>query len=396
MEESEDLGLELLMNSKKKVASDALSVSSGRSSSISLSRRSGGSGAPTAEPVDVQKHLVPPSRPDSSIQEDDEEFSYDEDDVEADDYTSGESQGGYSEARPQRHAGASRPHYTQPTPARLSEEDIIAEKKELLYQFERMERKGMRLPRKFTLASSLEDMRMEYERLKRDRELDASIKWQKRMMMTAVSGIEFASEKMTWIGANLNGWSSTVNDELDEYEDVFVELHDKYKGKAKIAPELRLLGGLAGSAFMYHMTNRFSQQLPGLDQVLKSNPELAAKLAEATRSQMNSQQQQAGNFFGGLGGMFGNLFGGMGGPTPPPPMPADMAPQKPSARQSGVRMKGPSNMDDILSELNAKQSDRVELMSTISESELSELPDDVSSIHGLFNKKGAKSIDLDI
>jgi hypothetical protein len=384
MDFEKDLGLELLMNNKKKVSSDSISISSHVA-------KSDVSEMPSVEPVDVRQHLQPPQSPKQSS---DEDYSYEDDDE--DTYEASESADSIPNFPQQKYAPPPQQNFYQPQAPRMSDEDIINEKKELLYQFERLERKGMMLPRKFTLASNLEEMRMELERLKRDRELDNSVKFQRRMLMTAVSGIEFAAEKFPALGANLNGWSSNVNDELDEYDDIFVELHDKYKGKAKIAPELRLLGGLAGSAFMYHMTSRFSNSLPGLDQVLKNNPELASKLAEATRTQMNQQQQQQNNFFsglGGLGGMFGNLFGGGAPQHQPPPIPREMAPQ-PNTPPQGVKMKGPANVDDILNELNSLNDNRVEMMSTISGSELAD--DDVSSINGLFLNKKGKSIDLDI
>ena len=390
----EDLGLELLMNNKKKLPSDAASISS--HSSIQLESRNNGGN--TAESIDVRQHLVPPE---SNVEDDDDEDDYEyEDDESPNNVDSSEDEIPFSFKR----NGTQQQQQQQQGPPRMSDEDIINEKQELLYQFERLERKGVRLPRRFTLASNLEEMRIEYDRIKRDREMDTSVKFQKRMMMTAVSGIEFAADKFPVLGANLSGWSNSVNDELDEYDDIFVELHDKYKGKAKIAPELRLLGGLAGSAFMYHLTNKFSSQLPGLDSVLKNNPDLAAKLAEATRSQMNNQQQGANSFFSGLGGMFGNMFGG----APPPPMHPDMAPRQQQNQHDnqqqnqkpGVRMKGPQNVDDILNELNNMSmdnvnADRVEMMSTI-DSDADDMPDDMSSINGIFMNKGGKSINLDI
>ena len=378
MDQEQDLGLEFLMNHKKKAPSDTLSISS--RSSLPKQRTPNKNIEP--EHIDVRQHLVPPSDEgdDVTYEEGDNEYteSYAEDTSdEGDTRFFGKSSGGYQQ---------------QSQPPRMSDDDVIEEKKDLLFKFQMLEERGIRLPRKFTLASNLEEMRMEYDRIVRSRELNSSIKRQKRWLMTAVGFIEMGVDKIPALGANLNGWSSQVHDELDEYEDIFEELHDKYKGKAKIAPELRLLGGLAGSAFMFHMTHKYSQSLPGLDQVLKSNPELAAKLAEATRTQMNHQQTTAGNFFGGLGNMFGNIFGGS---APPPPMPAEMAPQP---QQQGVRMRGPQNVDDILSELNGmNMNDRVEMMSTI-ESELgdiADIPDDASSIAGIFTKKG-KTIDLDI
>ena len=417
MEFDNDLGLELLMNSKKKLPSDSISISS-RSSFAA----SGPGPGPKVEKVDVLQHLVPPKYNRGNYNagaEDDDDDNADEyeegdddegDDEDAEDDEFSDSQENtFQQPRQQQQPQQQRFHQFQQQAPRQSDEDIINEKKELLYQFERLEKKGVRLPRKFTLASNLEEMRMEYERIKRDREIDTSVKFQKRMMMTAVSGIEFAADKFPFLGAKLSGWSNNVNDELDEYEDIFTELHDKYKGKAKMSPELRLLGGLAGSAFMYHLTHKFSNSLPGLDAVLKQNPELAAKLAEATRNQMNQQQDTAGSFFGNLGGMFGNIFAG-GGQAPPPSMPPDMAPnfgsqqqaqqgqsqqQPQQSRPSNVRMRGPSNVDDILNELNSMEmnENRVEMMSNISENELlDELPDDVSGINGLFIDKNTLNL----
>jgi len=406
MEFDNDLGLELLMNSKKKLPSDSISISS--RSSFAASGPSG----PKVEKVDVLQHLVPPKYNrgnfDAGAEDDDDDNAGDyedgdDEDEEEEEEFSDSQENTFQQPRHQQ-PQQQRFHQFQQQAPRPSDEDIINEKKELLYQFERLEKKGVRLPRKFTLASNLEEMRMEYDRIKRDREIDMSVKFQKRMMMTAVSGIEFAADKFPFLGAKLSGWSNNVNDELDEYEDIFTELHDKYKGKAKMSPELRLLGGLAGSAFMYHLTHKFSNSLPGLDAVLKQNPELAAKLAEATRNQMNQQQDTAGSFFGNLGGMFGNIFSG-GGQAPPPPMPPDMAPnfssqqqqsaQQGQARPSNVRMRGPSNVDDILSELNSMEinENRVEMMSNISENELlDELPDDVSGINGLFVDKNTLNL----
>ena len=53
------------------------------------------------------------------------------------------------------------------------------------------------------------------------------------------------------------------------------ELTEKYGGTGDMAPELRLLFTLAGSAFMFHLTNTmFKSSIPGMDDVLRQNPEL--------------------------------------------------------------------------------------------------------------------------
>jgi hypothetical protein len=62
-------------------------------------------------------------------------------------------------------------------------------------------------------------------------------------------------------------------------------------------------------------------------------------------------------------------------------------------------MKGPSNIDDIMRELekNDNDNDRIEVMSTVSSSEFTELQDDVSINNLVYNKKkGGKKMTLDL
>lgn len=273
-----------------------------------------------------------------------------------------------------------------------SEEDIILMKKELLYQFERLEKRGYKLPKKFTLGSSLEEMKMEYERIKRDKAVDASIKLQRRILLTTTSGIEWLNSKFDPIGAKLDGWSDSIYESIDDYDDIFEELYIKYASRSEMPPELKLLMMLGGSAFMHHMTNSmFKSQLPGLDEILKQNPELAKNLAAATANHMSNQQDSANNLFGSLGNMFSGMFG-----TKPQPQPQPQN-DEPNIyevkKQAGVKMRGPNtDVDELLKEFEnngQNDNDRIEVISEISESELSSLTidDDVSSIAGVVSKK---------
>lgn len=270
---------------------------------------------------------------------------------------------------------------------KVTQEEIMDMKKELLYQFDRMERKGFKVPKKFTLASSLEEMKMEYERLKNDREAELSIRFQRKIVLTLVTGVEFLNKKFDPFDIKLDGWSESVNDSINDFDEVFEELHQKYKSKAKVAPEIKLAFLLMGSGVMFHLTNTmFKSSLPGLDQVMKQNPDLMKQFASATVNTMAANQQNAAKAsntssgFGGIGSIIGSLFGfggGGGAPTAQATRPNRPRPQ----------MKGPTNVDEILSELNRQpeinDNDRVEIVSTYSESEISELQDDGSQ-SGVF------------
>ena len=64
-------------------------------------------------------------------------------------------------------------------------------------------------------------MQYEYGRLVHQRKLDNSVKAQRRMLIGLVSGIEFLNTKFDPFDVRLDGWSSRVNDEIHEYDDIF-------------------------------------------------------------------------------------------------------------------------------------------------------------------------------
>ena len=81
--------------------------------------------------------------------------------------------------------------------------------------------------------------------------------------MAVVTGLEFLNNKFDPFDVKLDGWAESVNENVDDYSDIFGELHEKYQSKAKMAPELKLLFQLGGSAIMLHMTNTmFKSSLP--------------------------------------------------------------------------------------------------------------------------------------
>tara|TARA_Y100000389_G_scaffold91812_1_gene88419 strand:- start:729 stop:1961 length:1233 start_codon:yes stop_codon:yes gene_type:complete len=255
---------------------------------------------------------------------------------------------------------------------RKSSADIKNEKAELLYQFDRMEKKGMKLPKKFTMESRLSEMKEEFERIRRDKEVDISIAFQRKMMLACVTGVEFVNNKFDPFDVKLDGWSESIHESIDDYDEIFEELHQKYKSKSKMAPELKLLFSLGGSAFMFHLTNTmFKSSLPEVGDVLKQNPDLMKQFAAATANTMaNSGKDQTG-----MSSMFSNMFGNMGqqqgSSSPPPP--------------TNASMQGPSGLDEILKNIG-NDDDRLETMSNATQSDISELTD-TNSIKQLLTTK---------
>ena len=93
---------------------------------------------------------------------------------------------------------------------------------------------------------------------------DQSVKFQRKMLVAFITAIEFLNNKFDNLDLKLDGWSESIHENINDYDDVFEELHEKYKGSSQMAPELKLLLMVGGSGFMFHLTNTmFKSSLPG-------------------------------------------------------------------------------------------------------------------------------------
>jgi hypothetical protein len=223
-------------------------------------------------------------------------------------------------------------------PQQMSKEELLREKFKLLRKLEELEAKGVTLTKKYTMESSILEMRGEYETHVEEREHQNSKKFQGKMLLACITGLEFLNNKFDPFDLKLDGWSEQVNENIDEYDEIFAELHEKYKSKAQMAPELKLLFQLGGSAIMLHMTNTmFKSALPGMDDIMRQNPELMQQFTQAAVNSMSSSNQAQGLNGRGTGAGAGagftsfmsDIMGGGGGgssssssmPSRPPPPP---------------------------------------------------------------------------
>jgi hypothetical protein len=180
---------------------------------------------------------------------------------------------------------SSKPQNVEIASTYLTPEQESVKKTEGLTMLERMDRKGIG-GNKMTVANSLEEINAEVARRKDSKGLEASLRFQRSMMTTVTSGLEFLNSRYDPLGVNLDGWSEQINENIEDYDEIFEELYDKYKDKTKVAPEVRLVMSLGLSAAMCHLTNTmFKSRMPGMDDILRKNPELAKQMARAAAEQ---------------------------------------------------------------------------------------------------------------
>ena len=218
-----------------------------------------------------------------------------------------------------------------PSQPQMSREETLREKFKFLRKLEALEKKGVELSKKYNMESSLQEMMGEYETIMEEKTKQNSVKFQGNMLMAVINGIEFLNNKFDPFDIKLDGWSEQINENITDYDDIFGELYEKYKSKASMAPELKLLFQLGGSAMMVHMTNTmFKSAMPGMDDILRQNPDL-----------MRSFQNAAVNTMAGTNPGFSGFMSNM--MNPEPQVPSGRGPPPPLATQGPNSASPPAN-----------------------------------------------------
>jgi hypothetical protein len=234
-----------------------------------------------------------------------------------------------------------------PSQPQMSKEELLREKFKYLRKLEGLELKGVNLTKKYSMESPLSEMQGEYEMIMEEKAKQNSVKFQGNMLMAAINGIEFLNNRFDPFDIKIDGWSEQVNENLNDYDDVFAELYDKYKSKASMAPELKLLFQLGGSAMMVHMTNTmFKSAMPGMDDILRQNPDLMRQFQTAA---VNTMGQTNPGFSGFMNGIMNPEPQVPLGNRPSPPL-ATQGPNAPqmSAHRPGNNNYGINNRPDLV------------------------------------------------
>jgi len=226
----------------------------------------------------------------------------------------------------------------------LDKEELLREKFKYLRRLEELERKGATLTKKYTMDSPLAELQGEYEMILSEKETSNSVKFQGKMLMAAITGLEFMNNRFDPFDLKMDGWAEQINENISDYDEIFSELHEKYRSKAKMAPELKLLFQLGGSAIMVHMTNTmFKSSMPGMDDIMKQNPELMQQFTQAAVNNMGESKPGFSNFMNNfMPGASDNMS---------PPEPTNMGPPPPSVNtqiHKSQRYEPPDNRPDLM------------------------------------------------
>ena len=269
---------------------------------------------------------------------------------------------------------------------KMSEDAIMKKKYELLRKFERLNKLGVPIRKRFTMDSPLDEMEMELEFVRKEKAMDSTIKQFSEWFITGMSAMEWGSKNVGMIkmfGLQLDGLSQSAQMNVGDLEEDFEELYDLYGDQMRMHPLVRIPMRTCFMVYMVHLTNQMAMKapVPNIQEILRQNPDIARQMAaqamqgqtEQFRQQAAQQQQRASvptfpsapqqqqqapaNFDNPLAGLM-SFLGGVNAPQQQqqaPPAPTRTIPLKAPSRD----MKMPSvtglGIGDILNKINKEE-----------------------------------------
>ena len=226
---------------------------------------------------------------------------------------------------------------------RMSDEHVQRKKYETLRKFDRLAKMGVPLRKRFTLDSSLEEMEMELDFIRKEKDMDRTIQQFSEWFVTGMGGLEWSSKNVGMVkafGLQLDGLSEAAQMKVGDMEEDFEELYDLYGDKLRMHPLVRIPIRTCMMVYMVHLTNQMVQKspIPNIDTILKTNPDIARQLATAAmQSQAQSQTQRQPNMsMSGGGNPLDGLANFMSSMVPPQPQ------QRPQTIRSPVKIARPN------------------------------------------------------
>lgn len=172
-------------------------------------------------------------------------------------------------------------------------------------------------PKTFTVSDSLEELEYEYERLVELRNARSTRAWYRKLLLGLTNGIEWMNHKWNPVGLKLDGWSTDLAATIDEFDDIFDELAEKYGGniQSRISPELRLVALVLYSGMAYSVGQTLaSKATPEIAEIINKDPVLRERFVKAaTDIQMEKMTAATNNtttapFFGKVKSTINDIF----------------------------------------------------------------------------------------
>lgn len=188
-------------------------------------------------------------------------------------------------------------------------------KRELIYKIQQLQNKLYDVelnPKTFTTADSLSELQSEFERLTVIKNQKSTREWYRKILFGVTKGLEWCNHKWDPVGLKLDGWSTEIASNEDEFDEIFDELTEKYGSsfglEKNIPPEIRLIGLILYSGITYSISQTLSSSYndrPEFSEIINKDPVLRERfLKTATEIQLEQAQPQVSKLYSSVKELF--------------------------------------------------------------------------------------------
>lgn len=196
----------------------------------------------------------------------------------------GPAVGAHDGSYQERDDGHSNSHRHGDSDSADTEEENLS-KLDMMRKLGELTKNGVVLSQNYTMNSDYKAMKYEYELHKSIRDKHNGVKWLSTTVLHIIYGLELGNKYFDPFSFKLDGWSEQMNQDIDDYYDVFGEIYEKYyKAGKPIPPELKLFFMISGSAIRFHLAQSQMSSIPNIGEFLSKNPGFADNIRQQNQN----------------------------------------------------------------------------------------------------------------
>ena len=154
---------------------------------------------------------------------------------------------------------------------------------------------GIKLTQEYNINSDYDEMCFEVDFWRKYQKKKQGVHMGKGWMMKGVQAIEFLNKRYDPFGLKLEGWHDHMQMTGDSYDTVFGELYDKHNiAESNMDPWVKLIFMIVGSAAGFHAAAKVAETTPGIDDLLKKDPNLLANINKRMNNGIGGSSEQKG------------------------------------------------------------------------------------------------------
>lgn len=138
----------------------------------------------------------------------------------------------------------------------LPESKKLLKRLDMIRKLGELAQRGVKISKEYTLNDDYFMMKYEYMLLHNIRAKKNFENWGSSILLNCIYGVEILNEKYDPFSLKLTGWAEQINGDINNINEVFGEIYEKYNKPGKsMSPELKLFFMILGGGVKFHLVN---------------------------------------------------------------------------------------------------------------------------------------------